>query len=143
MVDDRNEGVGSEGWLAVESGDGTGVCSEVEEVEEEYAAARKSRPIFQRGTIARLSDRATTWNILSPGENFWAPAATETCWRNVYRTTGQARGELEAVESSRIEKCRDLPDSRLTRSTSRMQDALRCPCGHTRDFFVFRVSEVE
>lgn len=57
MVDDRDEGVGSEGWLAVESGGGTGVCPEVEE---EYAAARKSRPIFQRGTIARLSDRATT-----------------------------------------------------------------------------------
>lgn len=53
-------GVGSEGWLAVESGGGTGMCPEVEEVEEEYAAARKSRPIFQRGTIARLSDRATT-----------------------------------------------------------------------------------
>lgn len=60
MVDDRNEEVGSEGWLAVESGGGTGVCPEVEEVEEEYAAVRKSRPIFQRGTIARLSDRATT-----------------------------------------------------------------------------------
>lgn len=57
MVDDRDEGVGSERWLAVESGGGTGVCPEVEE---EYAAARKSRPIFQRGTIARLSDRATT-----------------------------------------------------------------------------------
>lgn len=63
MVDDRDEGVGSEGRLAVESGGGTGMCpevEEVEEVEEEYAAARKSRPIFQRGTIARLSDRATT-----------------------------------------------------------------------------------
>lgn len=60
MVDDRDEGVSSEGWLAVESGGGTRVCPEVEEVEEEYAAARKSRPIFQRGTIARLSDRATT-----------------------------------------------------------------------------------
>lgn len=60
MVDDRDEGVGSGGWLAVESGGGTGMCPEVEEVEEEYAAARKSRPIFQRGTIARLSDRATT-----------------------------------------------------------------------------------
>jgi len=57
MVDDRNVGVGSEGWLAVESGGSTGVCPEVEE---EYAAARKSRPIFQRRTIARLSDRATT-----------------------------------------------------------------------------------
>jgi len=56
----ETEGMDSEGWLAVESGSVTGVCPEVEEVEEEYAAARKSRPIFQRGTIARLSDRATT-----------------------------------------------------------------------------------
>jgi len=67
MVDDRDErGEGREASsrLPVESGDGGGgeglLCSGTGELEEEYAAARKSRPIFQRGTIARLSDRATT-----------------------------------------------------------------------------------
>jgi len=61
MVDDRDErGKRREASspLPVESG-GEGLhCSGIGE--EEYAAARKSRPIFQRGTIARLSDRATT-----------------------------------------------------------------------------------
>lgn len=52
MVDDR-DGAGGEGggggkWRRHRDG--------AREVEEEYAAARKSRPIFQRGTIARLSD---------------------------------------------------------------------------------------
>jgi len=66
MVDDkdeRGEGREANSRLPVESGGSSGEglrYSGTEEVKEEYAAARKSRPIFQCGTIARLSDRATT-----------------------------------------------------------------------------------